>query len=92
MPKLKQGTIVPNREEDEAINRGIAADPDTYELSATDVKQMKKMGRPKAEVTKERITIRLSPDVLERFRATGAGWQTKVDAALRDWLKTHIPH
>lgn len=92
MPKLKQGTIVPTREEDEAINRGIAADPDTYELSATDVKQMKKMGRPKAEVTKERITIRLSPDVLERFRATGAGWQTKVDAALRDWLKTHIPH
>jgi len=92
MPKLKQGTIVPTREEDEAINRGIAADPDTYELSATDVKQMKKMGRPKAEVTKERITIRLSPDVLERFRATGAGWQTKVDAALRDWLKTHVPH
>jgi len=92
MPKLKQGTIVPTREEDEAINRGIAADPDTYELSATDVKQMKKMGRPKAEVTKERITIRLSPDVLERFRATGAGWQTKVDAALRDWLKNHVPH
>jgi uncharacterized protein (DUF4415 family) len=53
---------------------------------------MKKMGRPKAEVTKERITIRLSPDVLERFRATGSGWQTKVDAALRDWLKTHAPH
>ncbi|MNT67532.1 hypothetical protein D3C72_2056840 [compost metagenome] len=92
MPKLKQGTIVPTQEEDEAINRGIAADVDTCELSATDVKQMKKMGRPKAEVTKERITIRLSPDVLERFRATGAGWQTKVDAALRDWLKTHIPH
>lgn len=92
MPKLKQGTIVPTREEDEAINRGIAADPDTYELSPADFKQMKKLGRPKADVTKERITIRLSPDVLERFRATGSGWQTKVDAALRDWLKTHAPH
>lgn len=91
MPKLKQGTIVPTREEDEAINRGIAADPDTFELSTADVKQMKKLGRPKADVTKERITIRLSPDVLERFRATGSGWQTKVDAALRDWLKTHAP-
>ena len=44
-------------------------------------------GRPKAEVTKERITIRLSPDVLNAFRASGAGWQTRVDEALRDWLK-----
>lgn len=39
--------------------------------------------------TKERITIRLSPDVLDRFRATGPGWQTRVDAALKDWLSTH---
>jgi uncharacterized protein (DUF4415 family) len=89
MPKLKPGTIVPTREEDEAINRGIAADPDTYELSAADLKQMKKIGRPKAEVTKERITIRLSPDVVEAFKASGAGWQTRIDTALKDWLKTH---
>ena len=41
--------------------------------------------------TKERVTIRLSPDVVERFRATGDGWQTRVDAALRNWLKTHKP-
>lgn len=39
--------------------------------------------------TKERITIRLNPSVLEAFRATGAGWQTRVNAALQDWLKTH---
>lgn len=48
-------------------------------------------GRPKADVTKERITIRLSPDVLDSFRATGKGWQTRLDAALRDWLKRHSP-
>lgn len=41
--------------------------------------------------TKERITIRLSPDVVDTFRATGAGWQTRVDTALKDWLKTHKP-
>lgn len=39
--------------------------------------------------TKERITIRLSHDVVESFRATGEAWQTRVDAALRDWLKNH---
>ena len=53
--------------------------------------QGKLRGRPKAEVTKERITIRLSPDVVGAFRATGDGWQTRVDAALREWLKTHNP-
>lgn len=44
---------------------------------------------PQKEPTKERITIRLSRDVVERFRATGEGWQTRVDAALQDWLKKH---
>ncbi len=51
--------------------------------------QTKLRGRPRATVTKERITIRLSPDVVSTFRATGNGWQTRVDAALRDWLKSH---
>jgi len=41
--------------------------------------------------TKERITIRLSPEVVKRFRATGDGWQSRVDAALQDWLKSHKP-
>lgn len=40
-------------------------------------------------MTKERITIRLSPDVVSTFRASGSGWQTRMDAALREWLKTH---
>ena len=40
---------------------------------------------------KEVINIRLSPEVLSAFRATGDGWQTRVDGALRDWLKGHAP-
>jgi uncharacterized protein (DUF4415 family) len=44
-------------------------------------------GRPKAAVTKERITIRLSQEVLERFRSGGSGWQTRIDSALKDWLQ-----
>jgi uncharacterized protein (DUF4415 family) len=46
---------------------------------------------PQKSPTKERITIRLSPEVVKRFRATGDGWQTRVDAALQDWLKSHTP-
>ena len=44
---------------------------------------------PQKSPVKERITIRLSEDVVEQFRATGPGWQTRVDAALADWLKGH---
>eukprot|EP01032_Pedospumella_encystans_P013602 gene13602-15651_t len=36
-------------------------------------------------------TIRLSPEVSSAFRATGHGWQTRIDAALKDWLRTHFP-
>lgn len=46
---------------------------------------------PQKTPIKERITIRLSPEVVAPFRATGAGWQTRLDAALKDWLKTHTP-
>ena len=46
---------------------------------------------PQKTPLKERITIRLSPEVVARFRATGDGWQTRVDAALKDWLANHTP-
>ncbi|MDE2146929.1 MAG: BrnA antitoxin family protein [Burkholderiales bacterium] len=46
---------------------------------------------PQKAPTKERITIRLSRHVVESFRATGDGWQTRVDAALQDWLDRHEP-
>lgn len=40
-------------------------------------------GRPKAPVAKVSTTIRLDPDVLAAFRAGGAGWQSRINAALR---------
>ena len=45
--------------------------------------------RPQKTATKERITIRLSSEVVQRFRDTGDGWQTRVDSALKDWLKSN---
>jgi uncharacterized protein (DUF4415 family) len=49
--------------------------------------QRKLRGRPRAAVTKQRTTLRLSREVLEQFRATGPGWQTRIDIALMDWLE-----
>lgn len=51
----------------------------------------RKLGQrgPQKAPTKERITIRLSREVVESFRETGEGWQTRMDAALKDWLREH---
>jgi uncharacterized protein (DUF4415 family) len=43
-------------------------------------------GRPRKVARKRAINIRLSPEVLEYFRATGAGWQTRVDEVLKSHL------
>lgn len=51
--------------------------------------QARRVGRPVSEHPKERISIRLSPDVAAYFRSTGKGWQTRIDAALREWVDTH---
>jgi uncharacterized protein (DUF4415 family) len=42
-----------------------------------------KRGRPPKAVRKRATNIRLSPEVLEYFRATGPGWQTRVDEVLK---------
>lgn len=41
-----------------------------------------KGGRPRGS-DKEMVSIRLDRDVLERFRASGPGWQTRINEALR---------
>ena len=64
--------------------------PAKIALPATLLDKLKVRGPQKVPV-KERITIRLSPEVVQPFRATGEGWQTRVDAALKDWLKSHEP-
>ena len=44
---------------------------------------------PQRSATKQSVSIRYSPDVLAFFKATGAGWQTRMNEALRDWMAKH---
>lgn len=44
---------------------------------------------PQKAPTKVPTTIRFDADVLEGLRATGKGWQTRVNDAMREWLRTH---
>ncbi|KXU39112.1 hypothetical protein AXE65_10400 [Ventosimonas gracilis] len=46
--------------------------------------RQKRTGRPPVANPKRPTTIRLSPEVIDAFRATGRGWQTRIDALLRE--------
>ncbi|MBF0283292.1 MAG: BrnA antitoxin family protein [Magnetococcales bacterium] len=48
-----------------------------------------KRGRPVAGVPKKPINIRLSQEVVDYFRASGPGWQTRIDQTLRQWIQDH---
>lgn len=49
----------------------------------------KPRGRPRMAFPKQRINIRLSHEVIEHFKAEGEGWQTRIDAALRQYIEEH---
>jgi len=44
-------------------------------------------GRPKAAITKEPVKLRLDADVLAALRASGDGWQTRINDTLRASLR-----
>jgi uncharacterized protein (DUF4415 family) len=53
---------------------------------------MARRGRPVGSVkadAKVAVKLRLDPDVLAALRATGRGWQTRVNDTMRDWVNTH---
>ncbi|MFS8045075.1 BrnA antitoxin family protein [Rhizobium sp. BR 314] len=53
------------------------------DLAASIDKEIAKRGRPKADVTKTPVTIRLDQDIIDRYRATGRGWQSRMNDDLR---------
>ena len=50
--------VLPTPAEDARIRAGIAADPDTYEVSDEEFKLMRRPGRPLGSGTKTQITLR----------------------------------
>jgi uncharacterized protein (DUF4415 family) len=93
MPKLKLGTILPSPEEDAAIAAAAASDADAMPLTDEEwkaVKPVARVGRPPSRrPLKVPTTIRFDADVLAALKATGKGWQTRVNEAMREWIKSH---
>lgn len=54
-------------------------------------RQALRRGRPAGRGTKVSTTVRFDAEVIDSFRATGKGWQTRMNDVLRDWLKAHSP-
>ena len=74
---------LPTDEEDARIRDGIAADPDTHEVSDAELEVMRRPGRPMGSGSKTQITLRIDTAILDKFKASGPGWQTRINDVLR---------
>lgn len=88
--KTKSGRALelPSPEEDAQITAAALTDPDNLPLTDAELTQFKRgRGRPQGSGKKEQVTLRLDAEILEQFKATGNGWQTRINDVLREWIK-----
>ncbi|ATQ55958.1 BrnA antitoxin family protein [Paracoccus yeei] len=85
---------------EEQIQRMIASDPDAPEATDEQLAQARPFteafpaladamrknagGRPKSANPKVAVSLRLDQDVVARFKASGPGWQSRINAVLRE--------
>ena len=87
---MRKILIRPTDSEDAQITAAALTDPDNLPLTDAELSQFKRMrGRPLGSGTKKQVTLRLDAQILEKFKATGSGWQTRINDALLDWAKHH---
>ncbi|MEI6745721.1 MAG: BrnA antitoxin family protein [Methylococcaceae bacterium] len=86
MPALKSTTIFPTVEEDAMITTAALSDADSIPLTNEEWNRIKPMLTAMPSNINQRITVKLSANVVEAFKATGKNWQDKMDNVLQDWL------
>jgi uncharacterized protein (DUF4415 family) len=94
---MSKRLVRPTPEEDAEIQRGIDADPDTWEVTEADMRNMRPVSETHPELvaeylrtrgkqkapTKVLVSLRLEREVVERLRASGRGWQSRANDMLR---------
>lgn len=79
---MSKKLIRPTVPEDAQITAAALTDPDNPPVSNEELRQFKRTpGRPQGSGKKEQVTLRLDADILEQFRTTGSGWQTRINDA-----------
>ena len=98
MPKTKRVVAMLSDEDEARLQAEIAVNPDHPEMTDEELAAMRPAsevlppalyaaltrprGRPKAEETKVPVKLRLDRGAVDAFKATGAGWQTRMNDVL----------
>lgn len=89
----KINLMMPTLEEDRLITQAAELVPDALPLTDEQLRAMVPIrvvrGRPKLANKKQLVSIRYSPEVIDYFRASGAGWQARMDAVLKVYVEAH---
>ena len=89
----KINLMMPTLEEDRLITQAAESDPDSLPLTDEQMRAMVPIrvvrGRPKLANKKQLVSIRYSPEVIDYFRSSGAGWQARMDAVLKVYVEAH---
>jgi uncharacterized protein (DUF4415 family) len=92
MSKVSSRPIItlPTVAEDREITAAAKSDPDAQPLKPSQLKAMVPLrtilGRPKSLNPKLLVSVRYSPEVLAYFKSTGAGWQSRMDSVLKEYV------
>jgi len=86
----RSAIAIPTAKEDKVLVAAAKADPDAQPLTPKQLKAMVPLrtlrGRPKSANPKQLVSVRYSPEVLAFFKATGEGWQSRMDGVLRQYV------
>ncbi|MDR2014412.1 MAG: BrnA antitoxin family protein [Azoarcus sp.] len=82
-----------SEEKDARIHAAAMADPDASVLTDEEWERVLpkvRIGRPPSNTPlKVPVTMRLDADVADYFKASGRGWQTRINEILRAWSQSH---
>ena len=81
---------VPTAADDRKVRAAAKSDPDAQPLTEKQLKAMVPLkvlrGRPRSESPKLLVSVRYSREVVDYFKSTGAGWQSRMDSVLRAYV------
>ena len=78
----------PTQEEEAAWANGVVVKEGGYPAVRSALAEKRSLG-PTSTAKKILLSVRYSPEVVDYFKSTGTGWQTRMDAALQEWIKAH---
>ena len=89
---FKEGAPIPYEPEDGPYDPNDAQAAQQAWLAQADLIRNGKVVRrgkrgPQKTPTKKLVSLRLSPEVIDHFKSTGAGWQTRIDSTLLESIK-----